>query len=92
MKNIKSMKAFESYDTSDDVDRLYSILEEIQTLMSEADGIINVTSRNVGDPIIYERWKAYPYGNIMAMLGGGSKYDTSFSDIIKDIENEMGVI
>ena len=89
MKNIKSMKTFESYDTSDDVDRLYEILEEIQELMLEANDLVNFASRKVGDAIIYERWKAYPYGNIMAMLGGGNKYDTSFNDIVDEIERAM---
>jgi hypothetical protein len=89
MKNIKSMKAFESYEISDDIDRLYEILEEIQELMLEANDIVNVASREVGDAIIYERWKAYPYGNIMSMLRGDNKYDTSFNDIVDEIERAM---
>lgn len=89
MKNIKSMKAFENYDVTDDIDRLYEILEEIQELMIEANDIVDAASRSVEDPIIYERWKAYPYGHIMSMLGGGNKYDTSFNDIVDEIERAM---
>lgn len=87
MKNIKSMKAFESYETSDDIDRLYEIQEEISDLMDEANSLVRSVSTEVGDSIIYERWKAYPYGNIMAMLLGGNRYDTTFGDIIDELNN-----
>jgi len=85
MKNIKSMKAFEEYGFEDEIDRLYEILEEIQGLMLEANDTIMSLSKDVEDPIIYERWKAYPYGNIVSMLAGGNKYDTTFADIIDEL-------
>ncbi len=89
MKNIKSFKVFEMNDDdenmSDDVQRLYEILEEVQSLMNEANDIVNYVTKDV-DPIIYDRWRLYPYNNIMSMLSAGSRYDTSFSDIISEIE------
>jgi len=91
MRNIRSMKLFEQEgdETSDDVYRLYEILEEVEFLMTEANDIVRSTARKVNDDIIYERWKAYPYNNIMAMLSHGSKYDTGFIDIIKELEDAM---
>jgi len=89
MRNIKSYSVFETNGDdekmSNDVYRLTEILEEIENLMGEANDIVRVVSTEV-DPIIYDRWRLYPYNNIMAMLSAGSKYDTSFSDIISDIE------
>lgn len=89
MRNIKSMELFEADDMSDEVYRLYEILEEIEGLMIEASDLVRASARKVDDDIIYERWKAYPYNNIMAMLSGGSRYETKFSDIIKEIESAM---
>jgi hypothetical protein len=92
MKNIKSLKAFESRDDdsiNDDIYRLGEILEEIEALMYEADELVRYTSKNVGDSIIHERWKAYPYNNIMAMLSSGSRYDVGFSDIIEELEKAL---
>ena len=92
MRNIKSYSVFEMNDDdenmSNDVYRLTEILEEIENLMSEANDIVRVVSDEV-DPIIYDRWRLYPYNNIMSMLSAGSRYDTSFSDIISDIEKAM---
>lgn len=92
MRNIKSYSVFEMNDDdenmSNDVYRLTEILEEIENLMSEANDIVRVVSDDV-DPIIYDRWRLYPYNNIMSMLSAGSRYDTSFSDIISDIEKAM---
>ena len=89
MRNIKSYSVFETNGDdekmSNEVYRLTEILEEIENLMGEANDIVRVVSTEV-DPIIYDRWRLYPYNNIMAMLSAGSKYDTSFSDIISDIE------
>lgn len=85
------MKLFEAMDGEmpDEVFRLYEILEEIESLMSEANELVRSSAKMVNDGIIYERWKAYPYNNIMAMLSSGSKYDTSFRDIIREIEGAM---
>jgi|694.fasta_scaffold11211_12 hypothetical protein len=92
MRNIKSYSVFEMNDDdenmSNDVYRLTEILEEIENLMSEANDIVRSVSDDV-DPIIYDRWRLYPYNNIMSMLSAGSRYDTSFSDIISDIEKAM---
>lgn len=92
MRNIKSYSVFEMNDDdenmSNDVYRLTEILEEIENLMSEANDIVRAVSDDV-DPIIYDRWRLYPYNNIMSMLSAGSRYDTSFSDIISDIEKAM---
>jgi hypothetical protein len=92
MRNIKSYSVFEMNDDdenmSNDVYRLTEILEEIENLMGEANDIVRVVSNEV-DPIIYDRWRLYPYNNIMSMLSAGSRYDTSFSDIISDIEKAM---
>jgi hypothetical protein len=87
MRNIKSMKAFEGYEFEDEVERLYEILEEIQGLMLEANDTVMALSKDAEDPIIYERWKAYPYGNIVSMLAGGNKYDTTFADIIDELSD-----
>ena len=89
MKNIKSMKTFEAMSQSDDIDRLEEILDEMNAIMNEADDIVRSTANESGDMIIYERWKAYPYNNIMSMLSSGSKYDTTFSDIIKELKYAM---
>ena len=71
MRNIKSYSVFEMNDDdenmSNDVYRLTEILEEIENLMSEANDIVRVVSDEV-DPIIYDRWRLYPYNNIMSML------------------------
>lgn len=87
------MQVFEnnesSYNSSDDIDRLREIQEEIGTLMQEANNLVRSASVDAGDEIIYERWKAYPYGNIMSMLVGGSRYDTTFGDIIDEIEKAI---
>ena len=93
MKNLKRIDVFEMDENnfeSDDVYRLNEILEEIQAMMVEADDIVRYVSRDiVMDDIIYERWRAYPYNNIMAMLSSGTKYETSFSSIIEEIESAI---
>lgn len=96
MKNIKSIDMFESSDDLSafdeeftELERLEEILNEIEGLMYEANEIVERAAKEVDDRIIYERWRAYPYNNIMTMLSKGSKYDTSFSDIIKEIANAM---
>jgi len=83
-------KIFEEYDSNDEIDSLKDILDEIIDLMQQANSIVFKVA-NETDPIIYERWKAYPYGHIMASLSGGSRYDTKFSDIIRELEMEMGI-
>lgn len=92
MKNIKSMKVFEMGGdfVMDEIEQLSMILEDIENLMQEANEIVRNTAREVGDEIIYERWKAYPYNNIMSMLSSGSRYDTSFSDIIEELQKATG--
>jgi hypothetical protein len=92
MKNIKSLTAFESRSDdsiNDDIYRLGEILEEIEALMYEANELVQYTAKQVGDEIIYERWKAYPYNNIMAMLSSGSRYDTGFLDIVEELEKAL---
>jgi hypothetical protein len=82
-------KIFEDLSgASNDIETLRNILDEIIELMEEANSLVSSVSRDT-DPIIYERWKAYPYGHIMTSLGSGgygSRYDTSFDDIIDELE------
>lgn len=93
MKNLKKIDVFEMNEDNfenDDVYRLNEILEEIEALMVEANDIVRYVSRDVVmDDIIYERWKAYPYNNIMSMLSSGTRYETSFSSIIEEIERAI---
>lgn len=91
MKNIKSMKMFEMNDEmlDDNIVQLNRILEDIEALMLEANDIVRQTAYEVGDDIIYERWKAYPYNNIMSMLSSGSKYDVGFINIIEELEQAI---
>jgi len=83
-------KLFEEYDSTDDIDELKDILEEMKELMSRANSIVFTVSQET-NPIIYERWRAYPYGHIMSSLAGGSRYETKFSDIIRELEMELGM-
>jgi len=82
-------KIFEDLnETSNDIETLKEILYEIIELMESANQLVASASKET-DPIIYERWKAYPYGHIMASLGSrgyGTRYDTSFDDIIDELE------
>jgi hypothetical protein len=89
MKNIKSLDMFENeggMDKFDSIERLREILDEIIELMSEADNLVRDSAAQVDDMIIYERWRSYPKGNIMAMLDGGNRYDTTMSDIIEELQ------
>jgi hypothetical protein len=91
MKNIKSIAAFESMfddSISNNILELREIQSKIDALMHKANDLVEDTATQVGDRIIYERWKAYPYNNIMAMLSHGSTYDTGFLDIIDELEQE----
>lgn len=93
MKNLKKLNLSEMNDNNfenDDLYRLNEVLEEIEGLMVEADQLVRYLSKEVAmDDIIYERWKVYPYNNIMAMLSSGTRYETSFSNIIEELERSI---
>lgn len=93
MKNLKRINVFEMDENNfenDDVYRLNEILEEIEALMIEANDIVRHVSKDVVmDDIIYERWRAYPYNNIMSMLSSGTRYETSFLSIVEEIEKAV---
>lgn len=91
MRNIKSLRAFEkAYDgfLDDNVARLYEILDEMESLMQEANDIVYEVTREMGESIIHERWRVYPYNNIMSLLSEGSEHETSFLKIIEEIEGK----
>lgn len=91
MRNIKSIRMFEMNDDmlEDNIFQLNRILEEVEALMIEANDIVRMTAIEVGDDIIYERWKAYPYNNIMSMLSSGNRYETAFVNIIEELERAV---
>jgi hypothetical protein len=70
--------------TSDEVERLKEIREEIIELMHEAKSLVRGTEEE-------HRFRAYPYGNIMSMLGTDEypQHSTTFEEIIQDLEADL---
>jgi hypothetical protein len=75
--------AISAMAASEKVERLKEIQEEMIDLLREAYSIVRQTDES-------ERFRLYPYGNIMSMLGSDEYPEQSFSfaEIIKNLENE----
>lgn len=68
--------------TQSEADRLQEIMNTIDDLMHEAKDIFRNTNQ-------YDRFKAYPYGNIMSALNHSGEYmnihDTTMEDCIESV-------
>ena len=73
--------AISAMAASEKVERLKEIREEIIELMHEAKSLVRGTDEE-------RRFYAYPYGNIMSMLGSDEypEQSTTFAEIIRDLE------
>ena len=68
-----------------DVQRASEIVEEMQNLLDEFDGIV----RHVDSRITYERFRAYPKGHISMALTKESDYLGSDMFTLEEIVTEL---